>query len=62
MFGEGKDLVPALFAELVEEFRAGNVGIVLEAGFELLLPELLHKRLLQLARRGKQLGQRKDLT
>lgn len=52
MFGEGKDLVPALFAELVEEFGAGDVGIVLEAGFELLLPELLHKRLLQLVWRG----------
>lgn len=28
LFGEGKDLVPALFAELVEELRAGDVRVV----------------------------------
>lgn len=48
MLGEGKDLVPALFAEFVEEFRAGDVRVMLKAVFDLLLPELLHDGLLEL--------------
>ena len=42
LFCEEKDFVPALLAELVEELRARYVRIVLKAGADLLLPELLH--------------------
>lgn len=46
LLGEGKDLVPTLCADFVEELRARDVWIMLKSVFDLLLPELLHEGLL----------------